>query len=80
MIISFAELAAKYGYALDEDYLSYEELRTLFKTLDGDNDGYISNAEFIKGLKKNAWMAEKLGNHISLVVENFEYSPHIALE
>ncbi len=52
MIISFAELAAKYGYALDEDYLSYEELRTLFKTLDGDNDGYVTNAEFIKGLKR----------------------------
>ncbi len=63
MIISFAELAAKYGY---EDYLSYEELQTIFKTLDGDNDGYVSNAEFIKGLKKNAWMEEKLGNHISL--------------
>ncbi len=56
-------MASKYGYTPDEGKLSYEELRTLFKTLDEDNDGFISNAEFIKGLKKNPWMADKLGKH-----------------
>ena len=41
--------------------LSYEEIKRVFATLDTNNDGSITNAEFILGLKKNPWVAELLG-------------------
>jgi hypothetical protein len=33
----------------------------VFVTLDTNNDGSITHAEFILGLKKNPWVAELLG-------------------
>jgi hypothetical protein len=41
--------------------LSYEEIKRVFVTLDTNNDGSITHAEFILGLKKNPWVAELLG-------------------
>ncbi len=44
--------------------LSFEDLQKIFRTLDKNNDGYLTNSEFIHGLKKNAWIADKLGNFL----------------
>ena len=41
--------------------LSFKEITEIFKILDKNGDGSITHAEFIVGLKKNAWVAEKLG-------------------
>jgi len=40
---------------------SFEELAEIFKALDRNNDGRISHAEFITGLKRNPSIAERLG-------------------
>ena len=42
--------------------LSFEEIQEIFRNLDKNNDGYITHAEFIHGLKKNEWIANKLGH------------------
>jgi Ca2+-binding EF-hand superfamily protein len=41
--------------------LSFQELRDIFSTLDKNNDGSITHAELIKGLKENPWIADKFG-------------------
>ena len=45
-------------------HLPYEDLQKIFHTLDKNNDGYVTNAEFIHGLKKSAWIADKLGKFL----------------
>jgi hypothetical protein len=41
--------------------LSFREITDIFNTLDKNGDGKITHAEFIIGLKRHAWIAEKLG-------------------
>jgi hypothetical protein len=40
---------------------SFPELIAIFSALDKNNDGRITHAEFITGLKRHPWIAEKLG-------------------
>ncbi len=40
--------------------LSLEDLQNIFATLDKNHDGQISHIEFIRGLKQNPWIADKL--------------------
>ena len=47
--------------ALKERKLSFREIQEIFSTLDKNGDGSITHAEFITGLKKHSWVAEKLG-------------------
>jgi len=47
--------------AAKERKLRFKEIQEIFQTLDKNGDGSISHAEFITGLKKNAWVADKLG-------------------
>jgi len=41
--------------------LSFDELQDIFKILDKNGDGVISHIEFIKGLKQNPGIANRLG-------------------
>jgi len=41
--------------------LTFAEIEEIFETLDKNGDGSITHAEFIIGMKKNPWVAEKLG-------------------
>jgi hypothetical protein len=41
--------------------LSFNDLREIFRVLDYNNDGSITHAEFIKGLRRNKGIARKLG-------------------
>ena len=41
--------------------LSFQEIQRIFSILDKNGDGNITHAEFISGLKKNVWVAKKLG-------------------
>ena len=41
--------------------LTFVEIKEIFATLDKNGDGNITHAEFIMGMKKNPWVATKLG-------------------
>ena len=41
--------------------MSFQEIQRIFSILDKNGDGNITHAEFISGLKKNVWVANKLG-------------------
>jgi hypothetical protein len=41
--------------------LTFLEIKEIFATLDKNGDGDITHAEFITGMKKNPWVATKLG-------------------
>jgi Tfp pilus assembly protein PilF/Ca2+-binding EF-hand superfamily protein len=41
--------------------LTFLEIKEIFATLDRNGDGDITHAEFITGMKKNPWVATKLG-------------------
>ena len=49
------------GKRRPQEKLSFEDIGEIFETLDKNGDGSITHAEFIVGLKKNPWVAEKLG-------------------
>jgi Ca2+-binding EF-hand superfamily protein len=42
--------------------MRFDELKRIFDVLDINRDGSITHAEFLRGLKKNDWIAKKLGN------------------
>ena len=50
--------------------LSALEVINIFKTLDINGDGEVSHAEFLKGLKANPTIAEKLGTCKRVEVED----------
>jgi Ca2+-binding EF-hand superfamily protein len=54
--------------------LKYEELLEIFQTLDKDNNGKITHAEFIRGLKQNASIANKLGKLVRYEIKKIRKS------
>jgi hypothetical protein len=61
LLFSLISQAQQPKRALKERKLSFREIQEIFSTLDKNGDGSITHAEFITGLKKHSWVAEKLG-------------------
>ena len=60
--------------------LSALELIDIFKTLDINGDGEVSHAEFIKGLKGNPRMAERLGMPSEIRAEDGNLSLCVSIQ